>query len=148
MHGLRAYFAPSRPQACSTLSARSLQSWKTQSDSHPERQKAGLVAPHWQEHHDVHTARRGRCLLLAVSSSVSAHRHSLPTRALLLLCPMQHCYIGRTASHTAFSCGRQVPDVAVPHYRDARMQHSPMQCPSYTAPRVGNSCGVSRSRTA
>ena len=36
--------------------------------------------------------------------------------------------------YTAFSCGRQVPDVAVPHYRDARMQHSPMHCPSYTAP--------------
>ena len=38
--------------------------------------------------------------------------------------------------------------MAVPHYRDARMQHSPMQCPSYTAPRVGNSCGLSRSRSA
>ena len=33
-------------------------------------------------------------------------------------------YIGQTASCTAFSCGGQVPDVAVPHYRDARMQHS------------------------
>ena len=38
--------------------------------------------------------------------------------------------------------------MAVPHYRDARMQHSPMQCPSYTAPRVGNLCGLSRSRFA
>ena len=33
-------------------------------------------------------------------------------------------YIGQTAPHTAFSCGEQVPDVAIPHYRDARMQHS------------------------
>ena len=35
--------------------------------------------------------------------------------------PMQHRCIG---PHTAFSCGEQVPDVAIPHYRDARMQHS------------------------
>ena len=38
--------------------------------------------------------------------------------------PVQPCYIGQTAPHTAFSCGEQVPDVAIPHYRDARMQHS------------------------
>ena len=40
------------------------------------------------------------------------------------ICPMQPRYIGQTAPHTAFSCGEQVPDVAVPHYKDARMQHS------------------------
>ena len=40
-------------------------------------------------------------------------------------------YIGHTASLTAFSCGRQVPDVGIPHYRDARMQHSPIQCPPH-----------------
>ena len=74
------------------------------------------------------------------------HLHN--TRTLLLLCPMQHRYIGQTAPHTAFSCGEQVPDVAIPHYKDARMQHSPMQCPSYTAPRVGKWCGLSRSRSA
>ena len=49
---------------------------------------------------------------------------SLPTSAYLLLCPMQHRCIGQTAPHTASSCGEQVPGVAVPHYRDARMQHS------------------------
>ena len=38
--------------------------------------------------------------------------------------PMLQRYIGQTAPHTAFSCGEQVPDVAIPHYRDARMQHS------------------------
>ena len=61
---------------------------------------------------------------------------------------MQPRYIGHTAPHTAFCCGEQVPDVAIPHYKDARMQHSPMQCPSYTAHRVGNLCGLSRSRSA
>ena len=30
----------------------------------------------------------------------------------------------------SLSCGGQVPDVGVPHYRDARMQHRPVQCPS------------------
>ena len=54
--------------------------------------------------------------------SPTHHLHN--TTTLLLLCPMQPRYIGQTASHTAFGCGRQVPDVAVPHYRDARMQHS------------------------
>ena len=39
--------------------------------------------------------------------------------------PMQPRYIGQTAPLTAFSCGEQVPDVALPHYKDARMQHSP-----------------------
>ena len=34
------------------------------------------------------------------------------------------CYTGQTAPLTAFSCGEQVPDVGMPHYRDARMQHS------------------------
>ena len=38
--------------------------------------------------------------------------------------------IGKAASLTAFSCERQVPDVGLPHYRDARMQHPPVQCPS------------------
>ena len=61
---------------------------------------------------------------------------------------MQHRCIGQTAPLTAFSCGEQVPVVATPHYRDARMQHSPMQCLSYTAPRVGKLCGLSRSRSA
>ena len=79
-------------------------------------------------------------------ASVSSHLHD--TSTLLLLCPMQPRYIGHTAPHTAFGCGEQVPDVAIPHYKDARMQHSPMQCPSYTAPRVGNLCGLSRSRSA
>ena len=46
--------------------------------------------------------------------------------------PMQPCYIGQTAPHTAFNCGEQVPDVALPHYKDARMQHSLMQCPHCT----------------
>ena len=50
------------------------------------------------------------------------HLHN--TSTLLLLCQMQHRYIGHTASHTASSCGEQVPDVAIPHYEDARMQHS------------------------
>ena len=54
--------------------------------------------------------------------SPTHHLHN--TRTLLLLCPMQHRYIGQTALHTAFSCGGQVPDVAIPHYKDARMQHS------------------------
>ena len=30
----------------------------------------------------------------------------------------------------SLSCGGQVFDVGVPHCRDARMQHSPVQCPS------------------
>ena len=30
----------------------------------------------------------------------------------------------------SLSCGRQVPDVGLPHDRDARMQRSPVQCPS------------------
>ena len=30
---------------------------------------------------------------------------------------MQPRYIGQTAPLTAFSCGDQVPDVAVPHYK-------------------------------
>ena len=50
--------------------------------------------------------------------------HLHDTSTLLLLCPMQQRYIGPTAPHTAFSCGEQVPDVAIPHYKDARMQHS------------------------
>ena len=37
---------------------------------------------------------------------------------------MQPRYIGQTALLTAFSCGEQVPDVGLPHYKDARMQHS------------------------
>ena len=39
--------------------------------------------------------------------------------------PMQPRYIGQTAPFTAFSCGEQVPDVGLPHYRDARMQQLP-----------------------
>ena len=31
---------------------------------------------------------------------------------------------------TASAVGGQVPDVGMPHYRDARMQHRPAQCPS------------------
>ena len=50
--------------------------------------------------------------------------HLHDTSTLLLLCPMQPRYIGHTAPHTAFGCGEQVPDVVVPHYGDARMQHS------------------------
>ena len=51
--------------------------------------------------------------------------------------PIHHCLIpaqrhaqcnnvtlGTTVLHTAFSCGEQVPDEAIPHYRVARMQHS------------------------
>ena len=38
--------------------------------------------------------------------------------------PRQPCYLGHTAPLTPFSCGGQVPDVDIPHYRDARMQHS------------------------
>ena len=45
--------------------------------------------------------------------------HLHDTSTLLLLCPMQQRYIGQTAPRTAFSCGEQVPDVAIPHYRDA-----------------------------
>ena len=77
-----------------------------------------------------------------------SYNHLHNTITLLLLCPMQPCYIGHTAPHTAFGCGEQVHDVGLPHYGDAKMQHSPMQCPSYTAPRVGNLCGLSRSRSA
>ena len=60
----------------------------------------------------------------------SNHRTITAHQSILLLCPMQHRCIGQTAVLTAFSCGEQVPDVGLPHYRDARMQHSPMQCPS------------------
>ena len=38
--------------------------------------------------------------------------------------PMQPCYIGQTAPLTACSCGEQVLDVVLPHYKDVRMQHS------------------------
>ena len=57
-------------------------------------------------------------------SSAHSKDHLHDTRTLLLLCPMQHRYIGQTAPHTAISCGEQVPDVTISHYRDARMQHS------------------------
>ena len=40
------------------------------------------------------------------------------------ICPMQPRYFGQTAPLTAFSCGKQVPDVALPHYKDAKMQHT------------------------
>ena len=56
--------------------------------------------------------------------------HLHDTRTLLLLCPMQHRYIGKTAPHTAFSCGEQVPDVTISHHRDARMQHSQSRQPA------------------
>ena len=52
--------------------------------------------------------------------------------------PRQLCYLGCAAPSYSLSCGGQVPDVAGPHYRDARMQHLPVQCPSYTAPRQGS----------
>ena len=38
--------------------------------------------------------------------------------------PRQPCYLGHTVPLAAFSCGGRVPDVCLPHYRDARMQHS------------------------
>ena len=46
------------------------------------------------------------------------------TRALLLLCPMQPRYIGHTAPLTASAVGDRSHDVDIPHYKDARMQHS------------------------
>ena len=36
--------------------------------------------------------------------------------------PRQLCYLGCAAPLYSLS-GRQVPDVGMPHYRDARMQH-------------------------
>ena len=48
---------------------------------------------------------------------------------------MQPRYIGQTAPLTAFSCGEQVLDVVLPHYKDARMQHSqrrPLALPGVT----------------
>ena len=61
---------------------------------------------------------------------------------------MQHRYIGQTAPHTAFSCGEQVPDVAIPHYRGRQDAALPCAVSSHTAHRVGKLRGLSRSRNA
>ena len=44
--------------------------------------------------------------------------------------PRQPCYLGYTAPLTAFSCGGRIPDVGLPHYWDARMQHSQSRQPA------------------
>ena len=43
-----------------------------------------------------------------------------------LFCPMQLSLHWAYGLPNSLGCGRQVPDVAIPHYRDAMMQHSPM----------------------
>ena len=45
-------------------------------------------------------------------------------------CPRQLRYLGRTASLAASAVGGQVPDVGIPHCRDARMQHSQSRQPA------------------
>ena len=42
--------------------------------------------------------------------------------------------LGRRISIQPSAAGNRSPDVAIPHYRDARVQHSPMQCPSTLHP--------------
>ena len=44
--------------------------------------------------------------------------------------PRQLRYLWICGSPYSLSCGGQVPDVGMPHYRDARVQHRPVQCPS------------------
>ena len=53
----------------------------------------------------------------------SAHRQE-NTTVVLPNATLLHWAHG---SPYSLSCGEQVPDVGIPHYRDARMQHSPMQ---------------------
>ena len=55
-----------------------------------------------------------------------AHRQEITT-VVLPNATLLHWAHG---SPYSLSCGEQVPDVGIPHYRDARMQHSPIQCPS------------------
>ena len=71
-----------------------------------------------------------KCASQACTHEVQLHTSQSCTGALLLLCPMQHRYIGQTAPLTAFSCGEQVPDASIPHYTDARMQHSQSRQPA------------------
>ena len=76
-----------------------------------------------------HTTLRCRQLDRWQSRASTAHAAWLPLLSSLPYTsadarPMQPRYIGQTAPLTAFSCGEQVPDVGLPHYRDARMQHS------------------------
>ena len=50
-----------------------------------------------------------------------------PPRLLRLYATSLHWAYGPPYS---LSCGRQVPDVGIPHYRDARMQHSQSRQPA------------------
>ena len=69
------------------------------------------------------------------------------TRALLLLCPMQPRYIGHGPPYS-LSCGRQVPDVRIPHYRGRQDGALPFSVSIYTVHKVGRLRGLSRSRSA
>ena len=53
-----------------------------------------------------------------------------PHQSITFVLPKATPLFWAYGSPYSLSCGRQVPDVGIPHYRDARMQHSPIQCPS------------------